>query len=143
MKVLIFGGQRVAKHTGVLGKDLQDVESDRWYDLGEILVDLIGWGQRLGRIAVGGNIVDLLHLDVELWDIESDCQSYCAACVDFIHKGDKGYRRTERKLNADVQVTCGGRKRKWRKGRIVATMVRMFWTLGDMKKLTIRQRESG
>lgn len=101
-QVLVTGPGLEAQHFGLLGKNLQGVESERWDDLGQVLVDLIGRGRRLGGSAVGGSVVDLLHLKVELRDIQSDCQLDCAARVERFHSGDKCYRGAEGQLDTDV-----------------------------------------
>ena len=92
----------------------------------------------MGGSAVGGDIVDLLHLDVKLGDIKSDCHLERGARAGLCHRGDKGYRRAEGKLNANCEVACCGREGKWRQNRFVATMIRVIRALGGMKKLTIQ-----
>ena len=71
----MLGGRQVdAQEVGRLVEDFYGVEPDRRHEEGGIpedLIDRCGW--RCG-LAVGGHVMDLLDLNVELWDVEVDSE---------------------------------------------------------------------
>ena len=63
-----------AKEMGRLIEDFYGVEPNRWYDESGILENLIGGCSRRCGIAVGDDVMDLFHLDIEFRDVEIDSE---------------------------------------------------------------------
>ena len=65
----LLGCWMESEKSEVLLEDLENVKPERGREQGQILVNLVWWERSWRRIAFGGDVVDLLDLDLEAGDV--------------------------------------------------------------------------